>query len=249
MKEHEKKELEKLESLRKTIEASPLTQQIIAEKAAATLATRQAAANEIEILRTERDEVIPKLQADLKTKEAKYLEAKTALDAATGEFQTARAALSSKSHVFDIAITNHEAILYETASFEINEAVAFFTEKLDFLRSPGRISRTAGGSVSNIFTMKRTTKEESNADAVKGVLSYCQAAIKELERMKLTPALDVEKIERIKAGVPSIDIYTEVTGERPLSRPPDPLAALPSDSEIDWKRDSLIEKAKKVLKR
>jgi hypothetical protein len=42
------------------------------------------------------------------------------------------------------------------------------------------------------------------------------AAIKELEGMKLTPALDLQKIEALKKGIPPIDVYTEYTGEKPM---------------------------------
>jgi hypothetical protein len=65
-------------------------------------------------------------------------------------------------------------------------------------------------------------KEETNADAVHVAMKYCQAAIKELERMKLTPELEKVKIEEMKKEVPSIDVYSEVTGEKPMEKtPPD----------------------------
>jgi len=98
MKERERKEFERLEELRKTIEKSPLTKQIITEEAAAILVTRKEAAGKIEVLQKEREEVIPKLQEAVKDKEAAYLKAKAALDAAQGELQTAKHALSVKSH-------------------------------------------------------------------------------------------------------------------------------------------------------
>ncbi len=84
MKEFERKELERLEELRKPIEKSPLTKQIIAQEAAEVLAKRRAAAETIEVLKKEREEVIPGLQADLDANEENYKKAKAAMDAAGG---------------------------------------------------------------------------------------------------------------------------------------------------------------------
>ena len=210
------KEAEKLTELLEKADGHPMMKAILAEEAAAILTKRTEAAGKIEVLTKERDEVIPKLQANLAAKESKYQKAKAALQTANEEFQTANHALWSENHNFDTAIRNHEAVLYESAFPEIDEGITFFNEKLDYLRSPGRISRIAGGSVNNILTCKKTVKEESNRDAVLSALAYCQAAIKKLEGMKLSPALDAEKIEQMKAGVPSIDVYTEYQGEKPL---------------------------------
>jgi hypothetical protein len=249
MKDHERKEFERLEELRKTIEASPLTQQIKAEKAAAILATRTEAAGKIEVVKKERDEVIPKLQADIDAKEAKYKKAKAEMEAAGSEFQAARGARSSESQSFDSAISRQEQILIETADPAIDEAIQFFRDKLDYFRKPGRISSNRLGGERNIFTEKVTIKAESNADAVNSAVRYCMAAIKELEKMKLTPELDLQKIEAIKAAIPDIGIYTESTGEKPLpgSKGVNPLHLLKSDSQLDWELGKLNEKFKKIM--
>jgi len=245
----DKKEAEKMKELLKEAEGHPLMKQILAEKAAAILATRTEAAEKIKDLEKERDKIIPTLQADLAEKEGKFKKAKETLDIETDEFRKAKAVLSSKSYTFGNSINQQQEVLYETAPEEIDEAVTFFTDKLSFLRSPGRISRTSIGSEKNLFAWKKTVRGETNRDAVLSALTYCQLCIKELELMKLEPELDTEKIERMKAGVPSIDVYTEYQGEKPLERTPHPLAGLPSDSELDWKRDNLMEKAKRLLKR
>ena len=155
MKEHERKELERMEKLAKTIEKSPLTQQIIAEEAAAILAKRTEAAEKIEVLKKEQGEIIPRLQADLAGAETKFKTAKAALDAATVEFNKAKAALYSENNRISHGIGLQEQILFETADPALDAAITFFKEKLDFLRSPGRIDHIAGGSVRNIFTMKK----------------------------------------------------------------------------------------------
>jgi Skp family chaperone for outer membrane proteins len=220
MKNDEKKKLEKLIELQKMIEGSPLIQQIETEKAAAILARRKEAAGKIEVLKKEQEETILRLQAELEAKEAKYKNAKTALDAAAGEFQAARSARSSESQSFDTAISRQEQILIETADPVIDEAISFFIEKLDFLRSPGRINRTACGSEKNLILWNKNVKEETNVAAVHSAILYCQSAIKNLQALKLSPEFHIKKIEELKTAIPSIDEYQEVTVEKNLGKGP-----------------------------
>ncbi len=240
MKEFERKEMERMAALIAEAERNPLTKKFREEEAAVTLAMRTEAAGKIKVLQSERSAVIPKLQADVEAKEAKYKTAKAVLDAAGSEFQSARAALSNEGNSFDTDIRNQEAILYETANPRIDEGIEFFRAKLGWLRSPGRISRIAGGAERNIFTWKKTVKEESNEPAVRDALAYCQSAIKALEQMKLAPGLDMEKIEGLKAGVPSIDVYTEFVGGKPMEKQA-PTFIPPSDYE-DLQIDRLLKK-------
>ena len=216
LKEATAKKEEKLSALLEQAEGHPLMKQILAEKAAAILATRTEAVGKIEVLKKERDEAISKLLADRDAKDAKYKAAKAALDTAAGEFQTARAAVSSANYTFDTAISNQKSILLETADPAIDEAITFFRGKLDELREPGKISQRGRDTERNVFTMQVKTTIETNIQAVHDALTYCKAAVEELERMKLTPALDLQKIEGMKTALPKIDIYTECTGEKPM---------------------------------
>ena len=249
-KEATAKKEEKLAELLTTAEGHPMMKAILAEKAAAILATRTGAAGKIEALKKEREEVIPKLIEDLDAKELKYKEAKAALDIAVGEYRTARVAVSSRSQSFDYAISRQEVILFETVDPAIDAALQHFRDKLDWLRDPSRISRVARGSVNNIYTEKTTLYSESNVDAINAAMRYCQAAIKELENMKLAPAVDRERIEELKAALPRIDVYTEYTGTKPYGfTVVNPLHLLPSASQIDWEIGKLKEKIKKVMGR
>jgi hypothetical protein len=249
MKDHEKKELEKLEELQKTIEASPLTQQIKAEKAAEVLAKRRAAAEAIEVLKKERGEVIPRLQADIDAKEAKYKKAKAALDADLGELQKVKAALSSERNSFDTDIRNQEAILYESADPRIDETITFFREKLEELRKPGRISSRGMKVEVNLFTDTKTLTTESNADAVHEAILYCQNSIKLLEAMKLSPEFHIEGIQELKDGIPSIEVFQEVSGQKPAwpRINTDPRSLFKSDDQLSWELGKLNEKFKKVM--
>ena len=244
------KKEDKLEEILKSFDDHPFMKKLAEDRTAAALTTRRAAGEAIEKLRKEWAEVIPRLQADLAAEEAKYLKAKAALTADLGELQKKKAALSSKRNSFDTDIKLQEQILYETADPRIDEEIQFFRDKLDWLRKPGRINRIGRHAERNIFTLTKTIKEENNDDAVRGALQYCIEAIKELERIKLSPAVDVEKIERMKAGVPNIDVYQEVTGEKPFPRiDTDPRSLFKSDSQMDWELGKLNEKFKKVIEK
>lgn len=249
MKIQEKQEAEKLKELLAQAEGHPMMKAIMVEKAAEVLSARKAAAEAIESLRKEQGEVIPKLRADLAGKEAKYLKAKAALDALFAECRTARATLSSEGQSFDTAIRQQETILIESADPKIQEAVQFFRDKLDDLRKPGRISSRGMNVERNLITDTQTVTVESNAQAIKDALLYCQGAIKSLEQMKLSPALDPEWIEELKAAIPCIDIFIETTGTKPIpgSKGINPRDLLKSDSQLDWEMGKLNEKFRKLM--
>ena len=232
------------------LEKHPLSMKMREDMAEAELAKRKDAAAKIEALEKERDEVIPKLRAALDEKGTKLKELQAALNNTAAELSTAKYALSTESHGFEMAIKNCQNILIESASPLIDAAITFFDEKLTWLRKPGRISRRAAGSEKNVLTWKKKTRQESNAPAVKAALNYCQAAIKELEKMKLSASPDLQKIEDLKKGIPPIDVFTEYQGEKTLPEiNTDPFAGIPTDSEHNWRIGTLNEKLKKLMRR
>jgi len=237
-----KAENEKAEKLLAELNDHPLTKKLREDKAAETLATRREVAGKIEVLRNEESAVLPKLQADLQEKEAVHAAAKTVLEGAAAKVQAAALALRLARLTFGTTIGSCEASLYESADPAIDTAILFFKDKLDWLRTPGRISRNAVGAVRNIFTEKKTVKEESNVPAINSAMTYCLAAITELENMKLAPAVDAERIAGLKAGIPKIDVYMEYTGEKPLPR-------VNTVSRTDWSIGRLKEKFEELMGR
>ena len=236
--------------LPKWMEDHPLTKKIKADLEAENLAKRQEAAGKIEALRKKQADSRPKLQADIEAKEAKFKKAKAALDIAGGEFQAARHSLSRESYKFDSEIRIYEAILLETADPLIDEAILLFRDKIDDLRKPGRITSRGMETEKNMFTETVTRTTETNSGAVLGAMRYCMAAIKKLEELKLVPEFSAEKIQELKDALPSIDVWQEVTGEKPFERiNTDPRSFLPSDSEMDWKIGKLNEKFKKLIRK
>lgn len=220
MKEQERKELEKLETLLKETEAHPLIQKFKAEKAAETLVKRKAAADKIKdleldlqacgVIQREIDELVLKLAAI----DAERLELQNAINKKLSFMWREKSGVEGE-------IRHELEILYSCYDPAIDEAIIFFNKKLAWLRSPGRITHIKAGSESNLFTDTVTFKEESNAAAVRDSLKYCQDAIPALEKMKLTPEIDLPGIEALKAGIPRIDVYKEFEGERPMPKGPD----------------------------
>lgn len=245
------KEAEKLTELLKKADGHPMMKAILAEEAAAILAKRTEAAGKIEVLKKQREEVIPRLRADIEAKEGAYLKAKTALDADLGELQKVKAALSSENNNFDTEIRNYEAVLYETADPVIDEGIQFFRDKLDELRKPGKISSRGMKVEVNLRADTKTLTTETNADAILNAMKYCQAAIKGLEALKLSPEFRIEGIQELKDELPSIDVYQEVTGQKPAwpRINTDPRSLFKSDSQMDWEMGKLNEKFKKLMRK
>jgi hypothetical protein len=239
---------EKLEGLIREAEASPAIIAVRAQQAAETMAKRQEAARKVEMFRNEEAATIPKLEAVRATKEKIYLAAKAAMQVASDEFQAAHAALSIERSQFTNEIRRHEQVLIDTAPAEIGEAILFFRGKLDYFRSPGRISRNAIGSERNLISWKKKTFEESNAQAVRDAMRYCQGAITTLESWKLLPELDASKVEEMKKNVPQIDVYAAYTGEKAMEKGPAPSVYVPRIRDAAAEAiDALIQKANVLL--
>lgn len=249
MQEHERAAIEKAEKLTAELEKSPMLRKLRAEEKAETLAKRTEAAGKIEVLKTEMDAVIPKLLAGLEAQEVKYKKAKAALDTADGEYNAAKYELSIESNNFDTAISTQEQTLIESADPLLDEAIDFFRKKFEWLRSPGRISRNSLSAERNIFTETVTVTQETNLPAIKQALGYCQAAIRELELMKLSPALDLQKIEAMKKAIPDISVYSEYTGGKAMegSKGQSFASYFPSADQTDWQVSKLLEKGDKIL--
>ncbi len=103
----------------------------------------------------------------------------------------------------------------------------------------------------NIFMDTKTVTVETNAAAVRDALQYCQGAIKGLEALKLSPEIHIEGIQELKDGIPSIEVYQEDSGKKPLpgSKGINPRHLLKSDSQLDWELGKLNEKFKKIMGR
>ena len=214
------KSLEKIDEIVKKIESTTFFKQFRQEEEAENLEKRQAAAGKIAALEAEREELLPKLQSALAQKEKTLKQAQKALEKATADYNRAKSEKWGRSHQFDYQIGQQRALMIETAAPAIDGAIEFFQLKLDWLRQPFRISHRAEGSVLDLVTLGRKISGSSNLSAIHGAIEFCQNAIKKLELMKLEPSLDAETIETLKNGIPAINIFSEISGERPPKKIP-----------------------------
>ena len=249
MKEFERKEFEKMEKLAAEIERNPMTAKFREQEAAEILRKRKLAAAKIEDLKLD-IEATQIIQGEIDEMNLKLAN----LDI---EREKIKVAIAGKKYFMmkekfgaEGAMRQEQEILFSCYDPAIDEAIIFFRDKLDDLRKPGRISSNVIKSEFNIFTFGRKTKAENNKQAVNDALKYCQNAIIKLDEMKLCPELDLTGIEKMKTGIPRIDVYQEVTGERAAEKiNDDPRSLLPSDSEIAWSLKKVDEKFKKIMKR
>ena len=195
---------------------TPLVENYRAEKKAETLAKRVTAKTKIGALQKEGKALFPLLQQ-------KVDEIKKTLGALDderkglqNELSKAVAELQRQKLRVENEIRKNDEILFTSYNEKIDEALMFFKDKLDELRKPGKIDKRTRGGETNLITMKKEFKTETNVDAIRKAMTYCQAVIRELEEMRLNPELDLLRIETLKKNIPSIDIYQETIGERTL---------------------------------
>lgn len=214
MKGHEK-EVEWIEKLAAEIDRNPLTKKFREEEAVATLVTRTAAADRIEVLKHEA-ESSSVIQAEIDI----MVEKVAALDRERGmlvsEISGKRAVLERFKLDIEGEIRQQEEMLLSTCDLKIDEAITWFRERREALLRK-KVDSQTHKTGTNIFTMVKTFVTFSNRNAITNALTYCLAAIRELESMKLTPTLDTSRIETLKKGIPDIGKMEEITGERPFS--------------------------------
>jgi len=239
--EHSKK-LAELENLTKQLEQSPAIVAFQREQAEQRLKQRQTTAEKIKSLEVERDDLvamrekISDLDADLKKKDAERMNL-------LNKLVKAKSTYAGKNSSIEARLGNLRGELLESCHPAIDEAIRFFNDRLHWLRSPGRIStQNVSRLAKNLFSEKIRSSISSNLDAVKLAMSYCQNAIKTLEAMKLEAKADLKEIEKLKSNIPSIETFSQVEVERtmPGTKTPSFEAIIPSDSELNYRRDKLL---------
>lgn len=241
-------EIEKLEELRKTIEASPLTQKIKEEKARETLAKRKEIRQKVDQLQLHleslpgTDEAVAELKAELSILQDREQLLKQ-------EVNEKVLALRSEKLQIENEQGRLKTILLETSDPSIDEAIKFFQDRRETLFRK-KVSSQTHKTGSNIFTMVKNFVTFSNRNAIGDALAYCLVAIHELESMKLIPVLDGNRIDELKRGIPDTDEMTEITGEKPFPRVNvDPRSLLKSDSQMDWELEKLNEDFKRLMRK
>jgi hypothetical protein len=252
MKEHEKTAIGKVEKLTAELERNPAVLAFRAKEAAEILKKRKEAAAKIENLQLDMEATqviageINDLQNQLDVIEHERAEI-------LARISRKKIFLNQERFGIEGMMRVEQEILFSSYGPEIDDALIFFRNKLDWLREPGRVTTTKNGSQTDIFAMTKTAKIESNYQAVVSAMRYCQNAICTLEKMKLIPEVDLPRIENLKKDIPKIDVFNEFSDEKDIShdepRPGYRKAIMEATGNfLDYSIAKLTEKAQKALK-
>jgi hypothetical protein len=244
------KKEEKLSELLKEAEGHPMMKAILAEKAAVVLGERLLVAAKLREATEEAEKVIPERQQEVDALVAALAEYDKGRSVILDKLLVAKVELTKARQSLDWEWSHAEAALLSNYDPRIDETITFFRDRFEGLLVKAINNQTRTGGT-NLFTETKEIFTYSNAPAIKNAMTYCRAAINELERMKLTPDLDAERVEALRKGIPDADELTEAAGEKPLpgSRGINPLHLLKSDDQLDWEMGKIAEKFKKVMGR
>lgn len=184
----------------------PLTKSILKEAADGILKQRTAAQKEIDRLRKEAAALIPGMQAAITDAEIELQLLEEHKRELQEKYFKAARALLALNYATERQIEAQEAILRETRDPAIDEAIEFFRDEARKLRLPSAIRQIESKGQKGL-TMKQEICLRTNYGAILEAIDYSRAAIEELEAMKLHPECEAARIEALKTGIPSIDVY------------------------------------------
>jgi hypothetical protein len=229
------------------IEQSPIAQEILAQRRLETLEKRRILAKQLDDLQIEyesipqTDDATADLRVDLSLARAKVKTLET-------EIAHVERSLFRKREEARHKVTSLEGELIESADPEINRALEFFRDKMDYIGNPSRIVLDRASGERDLVRWTETKEKRSNLTAIAEALGYCRRCVRELESMKLFPEPDLRRIERMKREIPPIDDLAGVMMEKPMEKGPEAPRPM-SDSEWEWTVGRLLKKAGDFLRR
>jgi hypothetical protein len=169
---------------------------------------RAAAKKEIDSLQREGAVVIPCMEKELETAKQEYEAARRHAQEVLDKCLDISGKLNSTKRYIERQINTQEDFLRKSYDAEIDEAVMFFRNELTRLRLPGTLSiQVFKKSQQNALNFKQELALSSNSEAVEAALTYCRAALDELEVMKLSLEADINRIKELLENVPRSDVF------------------------------------------
>jgi len=232
------------ENTLKALENHPAVIEIKRKQDAEALEQRRQWAGELKQAQVAKKKNLPPLKKELDGKRGAVDAARQALKEAETEANRAQAALDRETQRLNFTITGLEGQLRGTASPAIDEAIQFFRDKFYELRRPGSLQRRAAlGKFSLIHLKWMPGEKESNSEAIKKAMDYCNTAIKKLEALKIEPAVSATEIEKIGEAMPGIDTFEVFEDPKPFADVKGKF--LPP--RIPSKTERLLDKANRVI--
>jgi len=239
-----------MENLPAWMEKHPLTQKIKADHEEARIKGREEIVREIEGLQAERraipctDDAVEGIREAIRRKEKEIQDLKAEAGKRTAESYRRRLEIETK-------VDRLQGKLLESVDPKLVEEIEYFQGIYDKLRDPRKIKTQKYKGGRNLFTETEQIITATNAEAIAEGLKYCMAAMEEIGKMKFQAEPDTERLQALRQNIPNHEELKEIIGTRALQglKTPDPFSRFRSDSEIEWSKNRLFEKGKKLMKR
>jgi hypothetical protein len=227
----------------------PLTRQIVAEEKAKVIEARKEAA-------LERDKLLKEL-GKIPSNEVATCDLSKELNRLETECRILKERIAGriaqnwrKRQELENRISTIEGELIESADSEITKAVSFFLDRHQALRH-ATISRDTFNRGLNLITLNRELETATNAAAIAAAMAYCLRSVETLGAMRFSPEVDTRAIQELVNGIPDVDGLESFSHQKAAEKagPAPALWALPSDSEMDWKKNRALKEADRLLKK
>ena len=202
-------ETEKMYELFHMIEKSDVGQQIISDKKAATVAERQAMANEASRLNAELVQLNDEHSKSLTVLDQKIDKQKKVFENLVSQKMQAIAEHRWKKQSIEHQQSKIENILRFDADQELTAAIRFFREIQNRFRLSENVKAGGVYGASDEFLShdaegrRRPFFSIKNWEQIDEILRYSKAAIEELEIMRIHPAPDTGRVDALMAELPS----------------------------------------------
>ncbi len=244
---NEKNEVEQMKELVELFKETPAYKELVEKKRQELLNQRKAWIEERDALEKKKSEVWQSYNKPLEDARAEVARLEKELEQARIKASNLWREQSRETDKINRKINALNAELVETADKTINEAIEFFKNTGERIRMLDIHTQTrlqdvniipdAGEKVYSIF---------SNSESINDAVTYCHAAVEELERLKYQAAeVSLEAIENLKKNIPDHTEIREYTQKKPmgLDRTPGIVEYVRSQARgLDQKVKRLLER-------
>lgn len=195
---------QKMADLFTLIEQSPVGQQIVSEKRQQVIESRRLQVAEITQLDSELTALHESYEKNMVAFDQKISKKKKEMDTLRFEMWQFSEKYRQQKHSIESKRTFMENCLRHDADKDLKQAIEFFKELANEYMSGSSVHRAMIVSSDNAYS-EFSRKEKFDVAAWKSIdqiVRYCRDCIHELEEMRSQPAVDFQRIEEMKAGIP-----------------------------------------------
>lgn len=215
---NEKNEIENMKELVESFKETPAYKELVEKKRQELLNQRKAWIEERDALKEKGKKTYLSYEQPLKDARAEVARLEKELEQARIKAGNLWREQSRETDKINRKINALNAELVETADKAIDEAIEFFKETGERIRRLDPHTQTRLQDVNIIPDAgEKTYAVFSNSESIKAAVIYCQAAVEELEGLKLCAAeVSLEAIENLKKNIPDHTEIREYTQKKPM---------------------------------